>query len=91
MATKSSQKSVKFAYTAPHAKSVAVAGTFNNWNPKSYPMKAGAKGHWSCSVKLSPGRYEYRFVVNGTQWVNDPVAKECCPNALGGQNCVLHV
>lgn len=91
MAEKLSQKTVKFSYSAPTAKSVAVAGSFNKWNPTAHPLKKNLKGHWSCSVKLAPGRHEYRFVVNGSQWVNDPTAKECCPNPLGGQNCVVHV
>lgn len=91
MATKPSQKTVKFSYTAPHAKSVAVAGSFNKWSATAHPMKKNAKEQWNCSLKLAPGRYEYRFVVNGNEWVNDPAAKECCPNPLGGQNCVVHV
>ncbi|MEK7137026.1 MAG: isoamylase early set domain-containing protein [Patescibacteria group bacterium] len=85
------KKSVKFSYSAPTAKSVAVAASFNNWSATAHPMKKGIKGHWSCSLKLAPGRYEYRFVLNGSQWMDDPACTERCPNPLGGQNCVLHV
>ena len=83
-------KSVTFTYVNPQAKSVAVAGSFNQWNPKSHPMKVEARGHWSAAVKLAPGRHEYRFVVNGGIWVDDPTCKERCQNPLGGQNCVRH-
>jgi hypothetical protein len=41
-------------------------------------------------VPLSPGRYEYRFVVNG-EWVDDPKAKASVPNPHGGRNAVLVV
>ncbi|MEK7137028.1 MAG: hypothetical protein AAB853_01970 [Patescibacteria group bacterium] len=54
-------------------------------------MKKGAKDTWSTSLKLAPVRYEYRFVVNGTDWVNDPMASEHSPNGMGEQNCVVHV
>ena len=91
MATSPKKKSVKFSYAAPAAKSVAVAGLFNKWNPTAHPLKKNAKGQWSGTLKLAPGRYEYRFVLNGTQWVDDPTCKERCPNPLGGQNCVVHV
>ena len=91
MHAKATTKTVKFSFLAPNAKSVAVAGSFNKWNPTTHPMKRGLRGKWSYSLKLPPGRYEYRFVVNGSQWVDDPSAKERCFNALGGQNCVVHM
>jgi hypothetical protein len=48
-----------------------------------------AKGSkWYRALKLSPGRYEYRFVVNG-EWVDDHKAKEFVPNPHGGLNAVL--
>ena len=84
-------KAVTFTYTHPTAKSVAIAGSFNQWNPKSHPMKAGARGRWSAEITLAPGRHEYRFVLNGGMWVDDPTCKERCQNPLGGQNCVVHV
>lgn len=69
--------------TAPHrritfrlkdhqnAKSVALAGTFNNWNTQSTPMtRKGAD--WSVSIDLAPGTYRYKFVVDGDRWTVDP-------------------
>lgn len=84
-------KSVTLSCAFPGARSVALAGSFNKWNPKTHVMKKNAKGVWTCSLKLGPGRYEYRLVLNGSEWVNDPSAKECCPNDRGGTNCVLRV
>jgi hypothetical protein len=45
---------------------------------------------WTKGLSLSPGRYEYRFVVNG-EWVDDPKAKAFVPNSRGGRNAVLEV
>jgi hypothetical protein len=45
---------------------------------------------WKASVSLSPGRYEYRFVVDG-QWVSDPKARESATNDFGSTNSVVVV
>jgi 1,4-alpha-glucan branching enzyme len=67
---------------------VAVAGSFNSWQPE--PATSTASGAWVKKLAVSPGRYEYLFVVDG-QWVTDPKAKEFAPNPFGGQNSVLVV
>ena len=90
-ATPAGTKKVSFTLTDPRAHAVTVAGSFNAWSKTLNPMKPGAKGVWSSTISLKPGRYEYRFVVNGTQWMDDPHAKERCSNNEGGQNCVVQV
>lgn len=72
------------------AREVFIAGSFNNWNRSATPMIALADGKWSKELRLPPGRYEYRFIVDG-QWIDDPAAKETVPNAFGGVNAVLAV
>lgn len=52
------------------AKSVYVAGTFNNWNREELAMKKTATG-WSLSYVLGPGNYQYKFIVDG-MWLADP-------------------
>ena len=84
------KKAVVFKYTAPQAKLVNVSGNFNNWNPNAIQAKKDPKGNWSVSVSLNPGRYEYKFVVDGS-WFNDPSSKERVPNAIGSTNDVLVV
>jgi 1,4-alpha-glucan branching enzyme len=75
---------------APAAKEVCVAGTFNSWQATATPLKPAVGGEWRGELKLSPGRYEYLFVVDG-QWLPDPCAKETTPNPFGGINSVLSV
>ncbi len=54
------------------AKKVLIAGDFNNWSPMSTPMANGEKpGLWTTKLPLFPGRYRYRFVVDG-RWTTDP-------------------
>ena len=40
------------------------------------------------ALKLMPGRYEYRFLVDG-DWQNDPHCTTFVPNPYGSENCVL--
>ncbi len=84
-------KTVKFSLTAPEAKSVYLVGEFNHWNPTETPLKMDKKtGTWKASLKLQPGQYKYKFVVDG-EWWTDPN----CPiwewNEHGSQNSILEV
>jgi len=80
----------RFEFKRSEAKTVCVAGSFNEWQPGTTPMVALGDGRWVKELKLSPGRYEYRFVVDG-EWVDDPSAKETVVNPHGGVNAVLTV
>ena len=84
------EKPVEFILRQPQARSVAVAGDFNNWEASRTPMKASPEGSWKATVWLPAGRYEYRFVVDG-EWCDDPLNPMRSSNALGAQNCVLIV
>jgi 1,4-alpha-glucan branching enzyme len=75
---------------APDAKSVYVAGAFNDWRPDVTPLQPQANGLWTIELDLPPGDYEYRFVVDGC-WCSDPEAKETVPNPFGDYNAVLRV
>lgn len=92
MATKTAKQKpkrrrVNFSLKAAEARSVSLVGDFNDWDDKAHPMKAGEPGVWKKSVLLTPGRYEYRFMVDG-EWRNDPDNPEACPNQFGSHNNV---
>lgn len=78
----------EFSLHAPHAKAVYLAGTFNHWEPARTLLHHDKHGHWKIELVLQPGRYEYRFVVDG-QWIDDPRAREKATNEFGGCNSVL--
>jgi 1,4-alpha-glucan branching enzyme len=52
------------------ARSVALAGSFNEWRTYESPMHKTAEG-WELPYTLGPGNYEYKFVVDG-KWIADP-------------------
>ena len=74
----------------PEAKSVFVAGSFNEWNPGKTPLKRSNDGKWVGELSGISGRHEYLFVVDG-QWLPDPNARESVQNPFGGKNSVLIV
>jgi len=85
--TKALTRKVPFEFPAPEAREVYLAGDFNNWDTSANPMKKDKKGTWKATVALKPGRYEYRFLVDGN-WENDLFCAGCVPNEFGTQNCV---
>ena len=54
-------------------KSVALAGSFNEWNAKAKPMEGPDKdGYFTTRLELKAGTYEYKFVLDGKTWIADP-------------------
>lgn len=52
---------------------VSVAGSFNDWNKDRHKMDGpDANGNFTASIKMNAGQYQYKFVVNGEQWILDP-------------------
>lgn len=93
---KAPTNTVKFLCYAPEASSVFVAGTFNDWDPKQFPLERKEEGHWEASLDMKAGSYEYKFVVD-SEWVCMPGCGEECPcpdctwNEHGTFNRVLEV
>ncbi len=83
------EKPVDFVLHMPAAKSASVAGSFNGWDANRTPLRKDASG-WKATLWLPPGRYQYRFVVDG-EWMSDPRAKESVPNEFGSTNSVVVV
>lgn len=75
---------VTFSYESAEAKEVFLMGDFNDWNPKTHPMKNEGKGVWKKTLMLSPEKYEYRFLVDG-EWRTDR-KQGMCPNCFGSTN-----
>jgi 1,4-alpha-glucan branching enzyme len=90
-AERPAEKPVDFILNLPGAKSASVAGSFNDWDINRTPLRKDPNGGWKTTVWLQPGRYEYRFVIDGAQWFSDPGAKESVPNKFGSTNSVVTV
>ena len=88
-AQKPTTKAVTFTVHAEKGKAVYVAGEFNEWNPTAKKMAFKA-GVYSATVKLAPGDYQYKFVIDGT-WCADPENVNAVANDQGTFNSVITV
>mgnify|MGYP005840054351 CR=1 FL=1 len=73
------------------AHKVSVAGDFNGWKPEIGLMEmADRPGEFRIKLRVKPGRYRYRLVVDG-QWVTDPHNQYVEANEYGQLNNVVEV
>ncbi|MBD2720528.1 alpha amylase C-terminal domain-containing protein [Hymenobacter sp. BT189] len=73
-----------FRVWAPHAETVAVIGSFNDWNPEQHPLQHEADGYWATDVPgAKPGdEYKYRLTNGKKQFDrNDPYARQVTNSA----------
>ena len=79
---------LQFVFHDDHAESVSVAGDFNAWSP--LVLERNGSGLWSTEIVVpSFGRFEYKFIVNGNRWVEDPSNGMKTPDNYGGLNSVI--
>ena len=81
-------ETVEITFTRPAATSVKIAGDFNNWESKD--MEKGSEANtWKFLVDLPPGKYQYKFVVDG-DWVLDDTS-DIVETSDGNKNNVIEV
>jgi chromosome partitioning protein len=80
---------VMFSIEAFDAEQVHLAGDFNDWSLDGSEMEP-IGGVWKKVVKLPPGRYRYRYVIDG-HWQSDPLNAEVAPSPYGGDDSILVV
>ncbi|MFH1419892.1 MAG: AAA family ATPase [Planctomycetota bacterium] len=81
---------MRFVVRAEGARQVRLAGDFNDWNPDRAPMRAVREDTFEIRLPLAPGRYQYRYVIDG-EWRNDPVNHEVEVNPFGDLNSIVEV
>jgi len=74
-----------------------LAGTFNDWSTTATPLKRFGDGQWKVALQLLPGRYEFKFLVDGA-WCCEPGCDgphdgcpNCVSNEFGTMNRVIEV
>ncbi len=79
-----------FVFHDDSAQSVSVAGDFNGWSKLATPLKRNESGLWFTEIVVPrAGRFEYKFIINGLRWIEDPSNGMKAPNNYGGLNSVL--
>ena len=90
-AAQTGKKAVTFQTVAASGSRVFVAGSFNGWDPFSHPLEYHAgDGVFKTVLYLTPGYYEYKFVIDGF-WHIDSACPNWVLNDSGGLNSVIHV
>jgi len=83
---------VTLTLVMPEARTVAVVGDFNAWNPRNSALADPEKdGVWTVTLQLDPGRYQYGFLVDGARWETDPNAKWYANDGFGGRNAIIRL
>ena len=81
-----------FVFHDDAASSVSVAGNFNEWRHDTTPLKRNGDGLWTTEIVIPrPDRLEYKFIVDGQRWIEDPSNGMKTPDEHGGFNSVLLV
>ena len=70
--------------------SLQLAGDFNNWRPGNYENERRGDSLF-VSLPIKPGTYQYKFVVDGTEWIANPNSEAVFTDPYGGQNSVLQI
>jgi hypothetical protein len=78
---------VQFRLDAEGVTTVSLAGSFTDWEPR-HELREVAPGTWVATVALEPGVHDYLFVVDGQEWIADPVASPV-DDGFGGTNSRL--
>lgn len=83
-------KGVAFRLWAPHARRVAVIGSFNDWNGEKHPLRSEDNGYWYVDVAEAKIGDPYKFLLTTEQGEVqriDPYAREVT-SSVG--NAIVH-
>jgi 1,4-alpha-glucan branching enzyme len=71
-------------------KSVYLVGCFNDWDENATPMDKLKDGRFTKYLYLDlDQRYEFRYLVDGREWINDWEADDYVSNPFSGDNSVV--
>jgi len=82
---------ITFRFEDAQARTVELAGSFNNWKPNENPLQKTDIGKWSTTVNLQPGPHQYMFVIDGKNWYPDPLAVHTLSDGFGRSNSLIIV
>jgi chromosome partitioning protein len=91
VAAASGPREVSFSMEAPQAKEIYLVGDFNHWkiNEDSRLARRG-DGRWEKMIGLGPGRYKYKFIVDG-EWTLDTENGEREQNSFGTFDSIINL
>jgi hypothetical protein len=85
-----SSRSVFLVTKIAGAREVIVTGEFTGWAKDRVRMRRTKPEEWHAELRLAPGQYQYRLLVDG-EWKDHAEAAQRTANPFGSENCVLSV
>jgi diguanylate cyclase (GGDEF)-like protein len=86
------QYTFAFAPDSAHpASMVHVVGDFNGWSPNVDALRRNSDHILRLMLRLEPGVYEYKYVLDGERYTHDPGNPQSVPDGFGGMNSVAVV
>ena len=80
---------VKFSFTAENAEVIEILGLNSDWK-KSVIMSKKKDGSFSADVNLPKDtKHEFKYLINQSEWLNEPEADKHQVNEFGGTNSVI--
>lgn len=80
---------VKFSFNVENAETIEILGLNSDWE-NSIVMSKKKDGSFSADVNLpKASTHEFKYLVNETEWLNEPEADTVAPNVYGGTNSVI--
>ena len=74
--------------TGPEA--VYLVGDFNAWDRTSHPLQHDGEGKWTLTLDLELRRaYQFRYLRDGLEWMNDNQSDAYVANPYGSDNSVV--
>ena len=74
------------------SQSVWVTGDFLAWatTPQqgAIELVLGADSGWTGRYTFQPGSYQYKFIIDGSTWIDDPTNTDTASDGMGNTNSV---
>ena len=87
----SKKREIVFSLRAPHEATVLIAGDFTDWVPRQLRLTEALDGPlWQTTMRLRPGTYQYKYLVDG-QWLPDPSNHKKIENNFGSSNSIISI
>ncbi len=79
-----------FVFHDDQAEKVSVAGDFNGWDASLHTLLRNGDGLWQTEIVApTSGVYQYKFLIDGVRWIEDPSNGMKAPDSYGGLNSVV--
>jgi 1,4-alpha-glucan branching enzyme len=90
-----SKPQVKVTFSIPSeigadSANASIIGDFNGWNAQAGMMNKLKSGEFKATLEIEPNQeYQFRYLLDGKRWENEPEADKLVVNEFGTENSVL--